>query len=145
MCQYYGCKANYESNVDDFYETFINAGFKNYVMWRPACTIDPQRKNIKVKYGTPSNDAFALQKQTNIADEYIKTRYHKIYFLKLVEQLIEFDPDDRTKFDDAIAFMMALIGGTDGATKEKKETSKMKIIKVYKKPDLSFLRKFGGK
>lgn len=145
MCQYYGCKANYESNVDDFYEKFIDFGFKHYVMWRPACTIDPQRKNIKVKYGTPSNDAFALQKQTNIADEYIKTRYHKIYFLKLVEQLIEFDPDDRTKFDDAIAFMMALIGGTDGTTKEKKETSKMKIIKVYKKPDLSFLRKFGGK
>lgn len=114
LCKYFGCKANYESDVDDFYETFIEEGCRHYIMWRPKCTIDPQRRNVKTKYGTPSKDPFALQKQTLIADEYIKTRYHKIYFLQAVEQFIDFDPEDRTKFDDAIAFMMALIGGEEG-------------------------------
>ena len=104
LCEYYGCKANYESNIDDYYETFIEEGFKNYIMWRPKSTIDPMRKNVKVKYGTPSNDPFAIQKQTDIADEYIKTRYHKIYFVTLVKQLIDFDPADRTKYDECIAF-----------------------------------------
>lgn len=131
LCQYFGCKANYESDVDDFYEKFLDLGYKHYIMWRPKCTIDPQRKNVKVKYGTPSKDAFALQKQTIIADEYIKSRYHKIYFLKLVEQLIEFDPDDRTKSDEVIAFMMALIGGEEG-TKDTTPQKPMKMLEIRK-------------
>lgn len=132
LCQYFGCKANYESDVDDFYEKFLEEGFRHYIMWRPKCTIDPQRKNVKVKYGTPSKDIFALQKQTLIADEYIKTRYHKIYFLKLVEQLIDFDPDNRTKFDEAIAFMMALIGGEEG-THDTTPTKPLKMLQVKKR------------
>lgn len=130
LCQYFGCKANYESNVDDYYEKFIEEGFKHYIMWRPKCTIDPQRKNVKVKYGTPSNDGFALQKQTIIADEYIKSRYHKIYFIELVNQLIDFDPDDRTKFDDAIAFFMALIGGVEGSGKPTEQKKPMKMLQI---------------
>lgn len=133
LCEYYGCKANYESNIDDYYEAFIEEGFKNFVMWRPKCTIDPQRKNVKYKYGTPSNDAFALQKQTDIADEYIKTRYHKIYFIEAVNSFIAYDPDDRTKSDDAIAFMMALIGGTDRKMDVKVNTSQLRILRVVKK------------
>lgn len=131
LAQYFGCKANYESDVDDFYEKWLELGYKYYIMWRPKCTIDPQRKNVKVKYGTPSKDAFALQKQTIIADEYIKSRYHKIYFLKLIEQLLEFDPDDRTKSDDVIAFMMALIGGEEG-TKDTTPQKPMKFMQLRK-------------
>lgn len=117
LCQYYGCKANYESDVDDYYEKFIEEGFKHYIMWRPKSTVDPQRKNVKTKYGTPSKDPFALQKHTEVIDEYIKLHYDKIYFLELVDQLIDYDIDDRTKFDDVIAFGMSLIGGMDGAGK----------------------------
>lgn len=131
MCQYYGCKANYESDVDDFYETFIQNGFRHYVMWRPKCTIDPQRKNVKVKYGTPSKDPFALQVQTRIGDEYIKTRYHKIYFIELVNQLIDFDQDNRTKFDECVAFFMALIGGVEGTGKPT-ETKPLKLMAIKK-------------
>ena len=134
LCQYFGCKANYESDVDDFYEKFLEEGFKYYIMWRPKCTIDPQRKNVKVKYGTPSKDGFALQKQTIIADEYIKSRYHKMYFIKLVEQCIEFDPDNRTKSDEVIAFMMALIGGEEGTnSSEPIKPKKILITKHSKK------------
>lgn len=117
LCQYYGCKANYESDVDDYYEKFIEEGFKHYIMWRPKSTVDPQRKNVKTKYGTPSKDPFALQKHTEVIDEYIKLHYDKIYFLELVDQLIDYDIDDRTKFDDVIAFGMSLIGGMDGTGK----------------------------
>lgn len=129
MAQYYGCKANYESNIDDYYETFLQEGFKNYVMWRPKCTIDPTRKKHTVKYGTPSNDAYAFQKHTQIIDEYIKNHYHKIYFLDVIEQMVNYDIEDRTKFDEVIAFGMALIGGFDtvSGTKEEKPRQFMKI------------------
>lgn len=130
LCQYYGCKANYESDVDDYYEKFLEEGYKNYIMWRPKSTVDPQRKNVKTKYGTPSKDPFALQKHTQTIDEYIKTRYDKIYFIELIDQLINYDIDDRTKFDDVIAFGMALIGGTEGIGKVNTEPSKLKILRV---------------
>ena len=132
LCEYYGCKANYESNIDDYYETFILAGFKHYIMWRPKATIDPMRKNMKVKYGTPSNDGFALQKQTDVADEYIKTRYHKIYFVDLVRQLIDFDPEDRTRFDECIAFFMALIAGTERKMDNKPSANGLSILPTRK-------------
>lgn len=141
LCEYYGCKANYESDVDDYYEKFIEEGFKNYVMWRPKCTIDPMRRNVRTKYGTPSKDPFALQKQHDIADEYIKTRYHKIYFVELVRKLISFDKDDRTHFDDCIAFFMALIGGVEKKMDNKPRASALSILpQVQQKTSLPFRR-----
>jgi len=131
LCEYYGCKANYENNIDDYYETFIDEGYKHYVMWRPKATIDPMRKKkLSEKYGTPSNDPFALQKQTDIADEYIKVRWHKIYFIPLVKQLIAFDQSDRTHSDECIAFFMALIGGTERKQDNKPKISGMSILPV---------------
>lgn len=130
LCEYYGCKANYESDIDDYYEKFGEEGFKNYVMWRPKCTIDPRRKKKEYKYGTPSKDPFALQKQHDIADEYIKNRYDKIYFVELVRKLIGFDKDDRTSFDDCIAFFMALIGGMEKKSDNKPKTSGLSILPV---------------
>lgn len=132
LCQYFGCKANYESDVDDYYEKFLESGFKNYVMWRPKSTVDPQRKNVKTKYGTPSKDPFALQKHTEVIDEYIKLRYDKIYFIELINQLIDYDIDDRTKFDDVIAFGMALIGGSEGTGRNNEPQKPLKLLEIKK-------------
>ena len=130
LCEYYGCKANYESDIDDYYETFEQEGFINYVMMRPKNTIDPNRKKAVYKYGTPSKDPYALQRQHDIAYDYIVIRYHKIFFVELVLKLITFDPDDRTEFDDCIAFFMALIGGTDRKQDNKPKTTGLKILPV---------------
>lgn len=148
ICQYYGCKANYESDVDDYYETFLQEGFKNYVMWRPKCTIDPTRRNVTIKYGTPSKDAFALQKHYQITVEYLLSRWHKIYFIELIDQYIDYDHDDRTKSDEVIAAGMALIGGFEGGTARAKDTRPAVFIKFkenqkeIRKQRMSFNKKF---
>lgn len=129
ICQYYGCKANYESDVDDYYETFLQEGFKNYVMWRPKCTIDPTRKNVTIKYGTPSKDPFAFQKHFQVLVEYLLSRWHKIYFIELIDQLIAYDVEDRTKSDEVIAAGMALLGGFEGTTALAKDTRSTKFLK----------------
>lgn len=129
ICQYYGCKANYESDVDDYYETFLQEGFKNYVMWRPKCTIDPTRRNVTVKYGTPSKDPFAFQKHFQILVEYLLSRWHKIYFIELIDQLIDYDIEDRTKSDEVIAAGMALIGGYVAPNERAKDTRSTAFIK----------------
>lgn len=134
LAKYFGCKANYESDVDDYFEKWTEEGFKHYIMWRPKCTIDPQRKGAKYKYGTPSKDPFALQKHFDITNDYIQFNYSKIYFIELVQQLMDYDPDDRTKFDEVVAFGMALIGGKDntGVQEEKKKTG-LQILRGARK------------
>lgn len=137
LCEYYGCKANYESDIDDYYEKFLEEGFRNYVMWRPKNTIDPKRTKVTYKYGTPSKDPFAFQRQIDIGDEYIKMRYHKIYFVELVRQLIAFDRDDRTKSDEAIAFFMAIIAGMEKKMDNKPQKSKMSILPTQNRGSVS--------
>lgn len=119
MCEYYGCKANYESDVEDYYEYFINKGYKNYVMWRPKSTIDPNRKNKKVKYGTPSKDPFALQKHFDTVFNYVELRCDKIYFEELILDLVAYKHVKRTKHDDTVAFGMSLLAGTENVKAQK--------------------------
>lgn len=143
ICQYYGCKVNYESDVDDYYETFLQEGFKNYVMWRPKCTVDPTRRNVTIKYGTPSKDAFALQKHYQIMAEYLLSRWHKIYFIELIDQLIEYDHADRTKSDEVVAFGMALIGGFQGGMAHKTDTRSKSFI-AFKNSEKYYPNRSGG-
>jgi hypothetical protein len=121
MCEYYGCKANYESDVEDYYEYFIGRGYKNYVMWRPKSTIDPNRKNKKVKYGTPSKDPFALQKHFDTVFDYVELHCNKIYFIELIEDLMAYKHLKRTKYDDTVAFGMSLLAGTENVKAEAKD------------------------
>lgn len=125
LCEYFGCKANYESDVEDYYEYFINRGYKNYVMWRPKSTIDPNKKNKKVKYGTPSKDPFALQKHFDTIFDYVELYCDKIYFNELIEDLIAYKHLKRTKYDDTVAFGMSLLAGTENV---KAETKSSKLV-----------------
>lgn len=129
ICQYYGCKVNYENNVDGYYENFLREGFKYYVMWTPKCAIDPNRKSVVTKYGTSSSDWYAFQKHFQVLDEYIKSRWHKIYFVELIEQLIEYDVNDRTKSDEVIAAGMALLGGFEGSGNQQVVKGSREFIK----------------
>jgi hypothetical protein len=132
LCEYFGCKANYESDVEDYYEYFINKGYKNYVMWRPKSTIDPNRKNKKVKYGTPSKDPFALQKHFDTVYDYVELHCDKIYFIELIEDLIGYKHAKRTKYDDTVAFGMSLLAGTENVKIESNE--KRLVFMKFAKP-----------
>jgi hypothetical protein len=136
LCEYFGCKANYESDVEDYYEYFINKGYKNYVMWRPKSTIDPNRKNKKVKYGTPSKDPFALQKHFDTVYDYVELHCDKIYFDELIVDLMAYKHAKRTKYDDTVAFGMSLLAGTENVKVEAKE-QKLVFLKHAKPVNLN--------
>ena len=129
ICLYWGCKVNYECDINDFYEAFLRNGFKNYVMWTPKVALDPSRKNHTPRPGTLSKDPFAFQKQFQVLVEYLFSRWHKIYFIEAILQLMEFDVNDRTKYDDVIAFTMALLGGWESGNAPPKDTRAKVFIK----------------
>lgn len=133
IIRYYGIEVNYESEIDEYIGWFEEDGMKNYIMDRPKSTIAPNRKvKTNLGKGTPSSDPFALQFQVTLADTYIKVNYHKIYFIEAVESFIDYNHDDRTKFDDAVAFMMALVGSTETKAKREIKTSTMRILPTVK-------------
>lgn len=129
ICQYYGCKVNYEADVNSYYETFVREGFSNYVMWTPKIAIDPTKRNHTPRPGTLSKDPYAFQKQFQILVEYLWARWDKIYFIELIEQLLDFDVEDRTKSDDVIAFTMALLGGWESGNRKPKDTRTPSFMK----------------
>lgn len=144
ICQYYGCKVNYESDVNSFYETFIREGYRHYVMWTPKIAIDPTKRNHTPRPGTLSKDPFAFQKQFQVLVEYLYARWHKIYFIEIIDQLIDFDVNDRTKSDHVIAFTMALLGGWTSGSERVKDTRAPAFIKFkesQRTPGSKYFRK----
>ena len=129
ICQYYGCKVNYEADVPDYYETFVRELFRHYVMWTPRIAIDPTKRNHTPRPGTLSKDPYAFQKQFQVWVSYLYARWHKIYFNELIDQLIDFDVNDRTKSDDVIAFTMALLGGWETGEQKPKDTRTPQFMK----------------
>lgn len=129
ICQYYGCKVNYEADVPDYYETFVREMFRHYVMWTPKIAIDPTKRNHTPRPGTLSKDPYAFQKQFQVLVEYLYARWHKIYFVELIDQLIEFDIEDRTKSDDVIAFCMSLLAGWESGHRKIKDTRTPAFVK----------------
>lgn len=129
IIQYYGCKVNYECDVPDFYETFLRELFKFYVMWTPKIAVDPSKRHHTPRPGTLSKDPFAFQKQFQVLVEYLLSRWHKILFIELIDQLIDFDVEDRTKSDEVIAFCMALLGGWQSGTSTVKDNRPTTFIK----------------
>lgn len=129
ICQYFGCKVNYEADVPDYYETFVRDMFKHYVMWTPKIAIDPTKRNHTPRPGTLSKDPYAFQKQFQVLVEYLYARWHKIYFIELIDQLIDFDIEDRTKSDDVVAFCMSLLAGWESGHRKPKDTRTPAFVK----------------
>jgi len=111
-CLFYSCKAHFEHDAgDDYYDYFKNRGMLQYIRWTPTCAINPleKHKNNKRLPGTQSKDPFSLAKQLEYCTMYIEHHCHKIKFRPVLEQLLEYEHDNRTVYDIVVALMMLLL------------------------------------
>lgn len=108
----WGFKACYENDVgDDFVDYFSNKGFKGYLMKTPESAVDKTRKRSITKYGVTSGDGFALARQLDTCISYVENHCEKIYFPELLEELLQYDHENRTPYDRSVAFMISLLSG----------------------------------
>lgn len=131
MIEYYGSAINYESDVDSFFGYYRDRRMPNYLIDRPKSTIDPERVLKVLKKGTPSKDRFALARFLEIYVGYLIEHVSKIYFMSLLDDLIEYDHENRTKSDETVASGMALIGATVIEKIIINKTFDKPMIKVY--------------
>lgn len=109
---FYGCKINFESDAgDDYYSYWNNRGQVQYLRKTPTCAINPLEKNRlnKRTFGSASKDMFCMAKQLEYCISYIESYCWKIWYLELLEELLQYDHADRTTYDTVVAFMMMLL------------------------------------
>lgn len=126
-CHYFGCKATYENANDDYFEWFIDKGYKNFITKTPKSVIDPNRKGKTVQtWGVSPKDPFSLNKQLELAQFWVDNYSHKMFFKEIFEDMLDYDHFNRTKSDITVAFMIALVaaaGDVRNVLKEKKEVT----------------------
>lgn len=117
-CMWYGCTANYEIDArQDYYRYFCKENCGAFLEWTPKIAQNPTKKNFKIEPGSRSGDPFQFAAQLQMAKAYIdgterdfyNGHVHRIQYPSLLNQLLKFDNNDRTKSDEVIALMMALL------------------------------------
>lgn len=141
-CMWYGCTANYEiDRRTDYYRYFCKESAQAFLEWTPKIAINPLKRNFKPEYGTRSGDAFQLAQQLQIAKMYIDGvdnenydgHVHRIVFPTLLKELLAYEHLDRTKSDQVVGLMMALLPVFGEMQSPKKEQEKgIKILPTYK-------------
>lgn len=123
---FWGYRACYENDVgDDFVDFFNNKGFRPYLMKTPEAAIDKMRRRTVHKYGVTSGDAFAMARQLDTCIMYVESHCHKVVFPDLIEELLQYDHENRTPYDRSVAFMISLLSGVsvENATRERVSAS----------------------
>ncbi len=141
-CLWYGCTANYEIDArTDFYRFFHKNNAGRFLEWTPKFARDPVKFiDKKLKPGTQSADPFQLTAQLQVAKMYVdgtdpetyNGHVHRIKFIDLLKQLMAYDHSDRTKSDQVIALMMALLPVVGEQQMPIRPQQRQQILPVYK-------------
>lgn len=108
LLEYYNCKALLE---------FSKIGFKNYLqerkvaykylMFRPRATMDSEVSGSK-QLGAPATEK-VIQHQLELIASYVLDYCGNIWFIDIINQLLEYSYENKTKFDCVASMGMALL------------------------------------
>lgn len=135
-CEFYGCRVWYEKTADDYLSYFRERGKIGYLGKYPKSCIDPEKREKADRfYGFPINP-FAMTKQLDSLIAYVdndkitgETYCSRIYFDKLLEQMLVFEAEKRTEYDAVVAAMIALCCALEPVNKPNKIAAP--ILKIY--------------
>lgn len=110
MCliRYYNCKVNVEATRVGF----INwARYSNQLQWfmrRPSATLQNIKNGNSRSYGTPATTP-VIDMQNELIANFVEDYCHTIWFEEVLDQLVRYNPEKKTKFDIVAALGMALL------------------------------------
>lgn len=136
-CEFYGCKVWIEKVADSYFDYYRERGKINYLGKYPLSVIPNEKRfdNPERLYGFPITP-FAMTAQLDKMVAYIEPDFvlgnsycETIVFDTLLEQLLLFENEDRTKSDAVIAAMITLCCALEFVNTAKKVSSP--LVKVY--------------
>jgi len=95
---YYGCQILFESNKNNWKDYFVTRGYEAFLMKLPGYS----------DYGIPGNKS-THQQLAEVTEEYILNKCDKVFFKDCLTDWLEFDINNTTKFDVAMAAGYCLI------------------------------------
>lgn len=114
---YYGDQVLIENNKNAAIQYFKKRGYYEYVMLRPKSSFTSGARGNQGTDGIPSNTP-VIEYYINLMKSHVIAHGHKLKHLRIVEQLLEFDPDNRTKYDLGVASQLALIAAEKKPTED---------------------------
>lgn len=118
LVYYYGCQALIERNRVNCIQYFCDTGYEAFVM------------RVVGKHGLHASDKTNRQLAEYI-EEYVYNNHKKIYFDRLIKDLLEFKVEKTTKYDASMAFGYSLMA--DRNTMIERRTSKVSVSDLFSK------------
>lgn len=106
--EFYGYPIWYEHTADDYDGFFKDRGRAGYLGRYPKSLIDPTKREKQDRHrGTPITP-FSLTKQLDNGISFFENHSDKIDFVEILDNALLFDPNDRTKFDILVSFLILI-------------------------------------
>ncbi|MEO9210785.1 MAG: hypothetical protein ABI208_06790, partial [Ginsengibacter sp.] len=106
--EFLGFQSFYEHNSDDYYSYFKGKGKLMYLGNYPINLIDPIKLEETVRHKGVPTTPYSLTKQTDLGVSYFETHIEEIDFENLFPDAEIFDPNNRTKFDTTVSFLILI-------------------------------------
>lgn len=127
--EFLNVQAFYEHNSDDYYTYFKQRGRLLYLGLYPIILIDPVKIETTERHRGVPTTPYSLTKQADLGVSYVETNCDDIDFEELLVDKETFDPNDRTKSDITVSWLI-----TNAALSEviiKPPPTKTPLIKIY--------------
>jgi hypothetical protein len=145
LAVYYNSEVNIEYTKIGIVSWFRERGYYKLFKKRPTINLAGGNPDKDTNLIGTTTSAEVIDHQDNKIKMYIDDNYEKIWFLKLLEQLQDYDRDDRTKFDLVIAMGLAELADEDlmGQIAKKSEpaSSGLELFGYY--TDANGIKRYG--
>jgi len=106
--EFFGYQVWYEHTADDYDGYFKDRGRVGYLGKYPKSMIDPTKIEKQERHrGTPITP-FSLTKQLDNGISFFENHCDKIDWIEILDNALIFDPNDRTKFDILVSFLILI-------------------------------------
>lgn len=108
LLEYYNCKAVLEFSKIGFKNFLVDKGIEHkWLMRRTRATMDDPNA-ISRQYGVPANEK-TIQHQLELIASFIEDWSKHIWFIEIINELLEYSYENKRKFDAVAAFGMACL------------------------------------
>jgi hypothetical protein len=107
--EYYSYPVGWEHVADDYDTYFKERGRRLYLSLYPKITIDPEKREDAERHRGVPTTTFSLNKQTDLGLTYFNHYCDRIDWQELLDDAKEFDPNERTKYDRTVSFLIWLV------------------------------------
>lgn len=127
--EFFGFMVYYEHNADDYYTYFLERGMVGYLGRYPLCLIAPEKREDAERHRGVPTTIFSLTKQNDDGVAYFEAHCDKIDFMVLLIDAKKYDPNNRTKYDVTVSFLILVVLLFDRPPQRKPRA--MPLVEVY--------------